>query len=172
MSKPPVAARTWADDLEAELRTVTTLGRAEHDQAYLKSDLDFIRVCVPDLRKAVRAHLAAIEVFAARSRLVGTGDLPLIERMLRESGTWALVDGLAVKMVGTLRERDPRVEATFERWARDDDVWMRRSALLAHLGELRRGDGDFETFSRYADAMLEEREFFIRKAIGWVLRET
>ena len=33
-------------------------------------------------------------------------------------------------------------------------------------------DGDFERFSRYADAMLEEKEFFIRKAIGWVLRET
>ena len=49
---------------------------------------------------------------------------------------------------------------------------MRRSALLALLLPLRRGDGDFERFSRYADAMLEEREFFIRKAIGWVLRDT
>jgi 3-methyladenine DNA glycosylase AlkD len=33
-------------------------------------------------------------------------------------------------------------------------------------------NGDFERFGRYADAMLSEREFFIRKAIGWVLRET
>ncbi len=33
-------------------------------------------------------------------------------------------------------------------------------------------DGDFDRFSRYADAMLDEREFFIRKAIGWVLRDT
>ncbi len=48
---------------------------------------------------------------------------------------------------------------------------MRRSALLALLLPLRRGEGDFERFSRYADAMLDEREFFIRKAIGWVLRE-
>jgi hypothetical protein len=37
---------------------------------------------------------------------------------------------------------------------------------------LRRGAGDFVRFSRYADQMLEEREFFIRKAIGWILRET
>ncbi len=37
---------------------------------------------------------------------------------------------------------------------------------------LRRGEGDFERFGRYADQMLEEKEFFIRKAIGWVLRET
>ena len=36
---------------------------------------------------------------------------------------------------------------------------------------LRRGDGDFDRFARYADAMLDEKEFFIRKAIGWVLRD-
>lgn len=47
----------------------------------------------------------------------------------------------------------------------------RRSVLLVLPGPLRRGEGDFPRFSRYADAMLDEREFFIRKAIGWVLRE-
>jgi plasmid stability protein len=46
---------------------------------------------------------------------------------------------------------------------------VRRTALLALLLPLRRGAGDF---ARYAEALLEEREFFIRKAIGWVLRET
>jgi 3-methyladenine DNA glycosylase AlkD len=44
--------------------------------------------------------------------------------------------------------------------------------MLSLLLGLRAGAGDFERFGRYADAMLEEREFFIRKAIGWVLRET
>ena len=59
-----------------------------------------------------------------------------------------------------------------DRWARDEDPWLRRSAMLALLLPLRRGEGDFERFARYADSMLEEREPFIRKAIGWVLRET
>jgi len=59
-----------------------------------------------------------------------------------------------------------------DRWATDADFWIRRSALLALLGGLRRGEGDFDRFSRYADAMLEEKEFFVRKAIGWILRET
>ena len=44
--------------------------------------------------------------------------------------------------------------------------------MLALLVPLRRGGGDFTRFGRYADAMLEEKEFFIRKAIGWVLRDT
>jgi 3-methyladenine DNA glycosylase AlkD len=59
-----------------------------------------------------------------------------------------------------------------DRWAVDDDFWIRRSVLLALLVPLRRGDGDFQRFSRYADGMLDEEEFFIRKAIGWVLRDT
>jgi 3-methyladenine DNA glycosylase AlkD len=48
---------------------------------------------------------------------------------------------------------------------------VRRTALLAELKPLRAGVS-FERFARHADAMLDEREFFIRKAIGWVLRET
>jgi 3-methyladenine DNA glycosylase AlkD len=56
--------------------------------------------------------------------------------------------------------------------ASDEDFWVRRSALLALLVPLRRGEGDFARFGRYAEAMLEEHEFFVRKAIGWVLRDT
>jgi 3-methyladenine DNA glycosylase AlkD len=43
--------------------------------------------------------------------------------------------------------------------------------MLALLPALRRGGGEWERFAGYADGMLEEREFFIRKSIGWVLRE-
>jgi 3-methyladenine DNA glycosylase AlkD len=96
----------------------------------------------------------------------------VIERLLRDSGTWALVDGLSASVMGGLVERFPELGAVLDRWAVDDDFWIRRAALLALLVPLRRGDGDFERFSRYADAMLDEREFFIRKAIGWVLRDT
>lgn len=193
-------ARAWAAELEAQLWPLATPGRAERERDYLKIDLEFIGVSVPALRKAVKAQLratadldhdslvaivhalwdsdlyerraGAVEVLAARPRLVEVDDLPLIERMLRESKTWALVDGLAVSTVGMLLERDPGVQAELNRWAVDDDFWIRRSALLAHLRPLKRGEGDFETFSRQADRMLDEREFFIRKAIGWILRDT
>ena len=57
-----------------------------------------------------------------------------------------------------------------DRWATDPDFWIRRSSLLAELRPLRAG-GDLAPFLRRADAMLDEKEFFIRKAIGWVLRE-
>lgn len=74
--------------------------------------------------------------------------------------------------MGSLVERHPETAAVLDRWADDDDFWIRRSALLVLLGPLRKGKGDFERFGRYADSMLDEKEFFIRKAIGWVLRDT
>ena len=78
----------------------------------------------------------------------------------------------AASVVGRLVERYDEMGTVLDRWAGDDDFWLRRSALLAFLVPLRRGDGDFSRFSRYADAMLDDHEFFVRKAIGWVLRDT
>ena len=98
-------------------------------------------------------------------------DTGLLENLLRTSRTWALVDGLAVNVVGDIVDRWPEASDVLDRWAGDDDFWLRRSAMLALLRPLRAGGGDFERFARYADAMLEEKEFFVRKAIGWVLRE-
>jgi 3-methyladenine DNA glycosylase AlkD len=94
-----------------------------------------------------------------------------MERLIRGSRTWALVDPLAIDIAGPLLERYPELNRRLDRWSVDRDFWVRRSALLAQLGRLRRGGG-FGQFAVYADQMLEEREFFIRKAIGWVLRET
>jgi 3-methyladenine DNA glycosylase AlkD len=92
--------------------------------------------------------------------------------MLRTSFTWAYVDPLAADVVGSLVERYPSVRAVLEAWGRDPDFWIQRSALLALLVPLRRGAGDFALFEKIAAPLLTEREFFIRKAIGWVLRET
>lgn len=117
-------------------------------------------------------RMAAVELLTLGRARLTAADLPLVERFLRDARTWALVDGLAAGVVGAVVERDPAGAAVLDRWATDGDMWIRRSALLALLVPLRRGGGDWERFTRYADGMLDEREFFIRKAIGWVLRDT
>ncbi len=114
---------------------------------------------------------AAVDLLDRHTALLRPADLAVVERFIRQSRTWALVDWLAVPVAGTLVERLPELESELDRWAADPDFWVRRSALLALLPALRRGEGDFARFGRYADAMLDEREFFIAKAIGWVLRE-
>ncbi len=116
--------------------------------------------------------LAAVEVLVAHERVLVAADLGLVETLLRDAGTWALVDPLAEAVAGGVVARDPDSDGVLDRWAADPDFWLRRSALLALLRPLKAGGGDWDRFARYADAMLDEREFFVRKAIGWVLRET
>lgn len=117
-------------------------------------------------------RMVAVELLDMYVDRLDATDAALLEDLLRESRTWALVDGLSATVVGAIVERDDRFGAVLDRWAVDDDFWIRRSAMLALLIPLRRGGGDFVRFTRYADSMLDEKEFFIRKAIGWVLRDT
>ena len=117
-------------------------------------------------------RMTAVLLLEAFEPLVQPADISLLERLIRQSKTWAFVDQLAIAITGRLVEREPSLLRVLDRWATDDDFWVRRSAMLALLRPLRRGRGDFPRFARYADRMLEEREFFIRKSIGWVLRET
>jgi 3-methyladenine DNA glycosylase AlkD len=189
-----------AADWERKLRDKGSAARAAREKAYLKSDLEFAGTGVPAIRKIVAAwskaqpapdhdgvtgivqalwasplyecRQAAVLLLERTTQLFGPADIPLIEHLLTTSRTWALVDGLAVSVTGDLAERFGELGRVLDRWAADDDFWLRRSALLALLPPLRAGQGDFERFGRYADALLGEREFFIRKAIGWVLRET
>ena len=116
-------------------------------------------------------RLAAIDALTARNKLLEAEDVAAIEPFVRQAQTWALLDTLSISVLAPIVERHPELTATLDRWAEDGDFWVRRTAMLCLLPALRRGGGDFERFAGYADAMLEEREFFIRKAIGWVLRE-
>ena len=187
-------------EIDGALRAAGNPERAVEVQRYLKSQLTFYGAGVPAVRAAAKrvrkAHpalarptavalaealwrepiherrMAAIELLALYQDRLDPADMALLERLLRESKTWALIDALSANVAGGMVERHPELCAVLDRWATDPDFWIRRSALLALLVPLRNGGGDFERFGRYADAMLEEKEFFIRKAIGWVLRDT
>ena len=114
---------------------------------------------------------AAVVLLVRSARQLRTEDLPFIERLVRESRTWALLDYLAVDVIGTLVEADPSaLRGELDRWSTDPDFWVRRASLLAELRPIRHG-APMDPFLDRADTMLEERVFFIRKAIGWVLRE-
>jgi 3-methyladenine DNA glycosylase AlkD len=98
-------------------------------------------------------------------------DLAQVEAWVREAHGWAYADSLAADIAGTVALRHPAAWPPIDPWATDEDFWVRRSALLTLLPGIRRGQPDQARFERYATPMLAEREFFIRKAIGWVLRE-
>jgi 3-methyladenine DNA glycosylase AlkD len=183
--------------IETELERAGSPERAASEKRYLKSDMDFLGATLADIRLVARQaardpgldrdgavrlveelwsvptferRMAAALILELHADELRSEHLSLIERLIRESRTWALVDVLSGDVVGEMGLH-LRIRRTLDRWARDDDFWVRRSSLLAELAPLKHG-APFEPFARRADAMLDETEFFIRKAIGWVLRET
>jgi 3-methyladenine DNA glycosylase AlkD len=173
--------------------------RADGEKRYLKSTLTHLGVGMPALRRTTRQFLrehdldlptrlalaeelwrrpvyelrrAAVEVLVCAEGELLPRHLDMVEGFLREANTWALVDPLATEVAGAVAAASPDARPTFDRWIAADDFWVRRAALLAHLRLLRTDPDRFDLFATYADRVLDEREFFIRKAIGWVLRET
>lgn len=114
---------------------------------------------------------AGLALLERQAKLLGPKDVDWLLDLVRASHNWAHVDWIATKPVGALVTAHPRLLRALPRWGRDEDFWIRRTALLAQLDELRAGRGDFDLFEEIAVPLLEEREFFIRKAIGSVLRE-
>ena len=90
--------------------------------------------------------------------------LPLYEELIVTGAWWDLVDEVAVHLVGEL-ELAPVLRA----WARDEDMWKRRTAIIAQIA--RKGATDAELLFDCIEPNRADREFFIRKAIGWALRE-
>jgi len=192
-------ARRAADQLQSSLADVGTPERAAGEKRYLKSELEHLGATIGDNRGIVRAfakqhpdltnaELSALirelwsrRIFDCRfacgllleayPELVTRADLELLQELIRDSHTWALVDLFAADVIGKLLLRDPDAAGQLDPWAADGDFWVRRSALLSQLRPLKQG-APFARFAGYAEAMLDEREFFIRKAIGWVLRDT
>ena len=185
-----------AKSIEAELKAAGSPERAADEKRYLKSDLEFFGVTLGEMRRLAKQvskeeqlghdgvvalaeelwkkpvferRMVAVILLELHGRDLRPSDLSVIERFIRESKTWALVDGLAGDVVSQIALQH-NIRRQLDRWARDEDFWIRRSSLLAELKPLKAGAA-FEPFAKRADAMLEETEFFIRKAIGWVLRE-
>jgi 3-methyladenine DNA glycosylase AlkD len=96
--------------------------------------------------------------------------LPLFRRLIVEGAWWDIVDWVAGRVVSwaVLAQRD-RCMPVMRRWIDDESMWVRRAAILCQIKHKSETDADvlFEFCLRRAD----EPEFFIRKAIGWALRE-
>jgi 3-methyladenine DNA glycosylase AlkD len=197
---PAPTAGARVESLVAALAAAGTPERALAERAYLKSELTHWGASVPSVRRIVRTHLrehpvdhdgalalaealwadpvherrlAAVEllvVAAGRRPVLGPNDLGAVRSFVERCATWALVDPLASEVAGAILARHPERLAVLDEWSRADVMWVRRSSVLA-LRRTLREDRELPRFLRLADELLDEREFFIRKAIGWVARE-
>lgn len=176
-------------------------GRAVGQQRYMKSALPYRGVRMPDIQRLCRAVYAehvlpdraswetavrtlwdeaafreeryaaiALTGHRAYASYQGPGTLPLYEQLIVTGAWWDYVDDLAIRRVGPILRTDPVVVAPVLReWSTDDDMWRRRTSIIAQIGS--KADTDLELLTDCMAANLGHREFFVRKAIGWALRE-
>jgi len=118
---------------------------------------------------------AAIELPRSGPHRLDIELLPLIEEMIRDGAWWDYCDDLSGNLLAQLLQQHPRVlKPLLRRWARGGDLWLRRAAFLCQR-KLR--PPQFDAVLLY-DCILPSigagrfaGEFFIRKGIGWALRE-
>lgn len=100
--------------------------------------------------------------------------LDLYHHLIVTGAWWDYVDDIASHLIGRILGNDPeRVTPIMRRWARDEDLWIRRAAVLCQLG--RKAQTDLDLLRDAVEANMAGSpfgaEFFIRKAVGWALRQ-
>ena len=111
---------------------------------------------------------------AAYASWIDVEALPLLEHLVRTGGWWDFVDEISSHLVGqVLLDHRAAVTPLMQAWAVDDDLWIRRTAMLCQLRH--RDATDTRLLIHVLEANLDDtvlgKEFFIRKALGWALRE-
>jgi 3-methyladenine DNA glycosylase AlkD len=96
--------------------------------------------------------------------------LPMYEEMVVTGAWWDLVDALATKRLGEILKNEPApMRKAMRAWSRSDDLWRRRSAILCQNSFKK--DTDLDFLFACIEPSLGSKEFFLRKAIGWALRQ-
>jgi 3-methyladenine DNA glycosylase AlkD len=96
------------------------------------------------------------------------GSLPTLERLITTKSWWDTVDPLATHVVGQLVRADPDLSREMDRWIEAEDLWLARAALLHQERWKQRTDAT--RLFAYCLRRAGDRDFFVRKAIGWALR--
>lgn len=170
-------------------------------QAYMKSAMPYRGVQTPIRRKLVRAALRVHPLQSREDWLAAVMDLwrnaayreeryvaqdvtgapqfrsyrdldtlPLYEEMVVSGAWWDLVDDVATHKLRELVDRHPgEMAAHMRAWSTDRDLWKRRSSIICQVK--RKEATDLALLRDCIEPNLADRDFFIRKAIGWALRD-
>ena len=96
--------------------------------------------------------------------------VPMFEEMIVSGAWWDFVDAIAGRQLGDILRAEPsRMSKLMRRWARDKNMWKRRAAILCQLGFKR--ETDVKLLYDCIEPNLADTQFFMRKSIGWALRQ-
>jgi len=184
--------------VQGELSARADPAKAGPMAAYMKTAMPFYGIPTPERREVARAlrrsyppmtndeyrrqvlalwglphreeKYLAIGVAISNKEFIGKQNLDLYERLIREGQWWDFVDGVAADLVGAVLASDRlEIAPAMRRWIDDPDMWIRRTAILSQIRH--KANTDERMLFDFCRRRANEKEFFIRKAIGWALRE-
>lgn len=193
-------ADVLVEDIRRALRSAADPLLAPGQQQYMKSAMPYLGVRVPAVRRITRSaarditdaillraaatklwdaathreHRYASQALLALKPVAGQPDtFPLVEHIIRTGQWWDHVDEAAHRL-GEFLDADAMINGVaaadvLRRWSVDGDFWIRRAAIIAQLGRGARTDLDL--LADVIEPNRADREFFIRKGIGWALRD-
>ena len=175
--------------------------KAEQVAGYMKtSNLKFLGVKLPELRGIVKRSIRGISTDDLIPIMMELWNEPIFEcrrgaidilaeyarkgeikkaldigsNFIDDIDTWALLDPLGSPALGILLRRDKSIERKFNKWAKSENFWRRRATIIPYLNLALKTNYQDEYASQILNALLphlSDDEFFVAKAVGWVLRE-
>jgi 3-methyladenine DNA glycosylase AlkD len=190
--------KSLVEFVQSQLSARADPARAEPMAAYMKTQMAFYGVPKPErvpIGRELKRHFAPVNVSQYRENVLALWNLPhreekylaigyarqfpafiefaqidLYERLIIEGAWWDLVDEIASPIVSrVLLNHRRQMRPVLEGWIESPVMWLRRSAIICHNGH--KGATDWAQLSDFCLRRAGEQEFFIRKAIGWALRE-
>ncbi len=115
-------------------------------------------------------HYVGQELAKKYSRILEQSDIELYEFMVTHKSWWDTVDFIASHLMGTYFKTYPELRKAFvDKWLTSGNIWLQRCAILFQLKYKTEVDTDLLRYTIHP--LLGSKEFFINKAIGWMLRE-
>ena len=169
---------------------------AEWAKKYLKGKFEFYGIKSPERRETLKLFLQkygfpdnmelmartcwelpqreyqyfAMEVLNKRAKKAPENRIDLYEYMITTKSWWDTIDYIAANLVGTHFKKFPdQIKPRTDRWMKSGNIWLQRSSLLCQMRYKK--ETDLDLLTDYIRRLYGSKEFFINKAIGWVLRE-
>jgi len=194
---PKQKAAKFAREVRTALTPLKNAERAAGARAYMRGQFEYLGIGTPERRGAVAAltrafkpatarelreaatvlwampereyQYVAVDLLARYQKALSLDDLPWLLGLVQKKSWWDTVDALVKAIAPVVRRSGAKGARAMDRAVRHSGLWVRRVAMLHQLGL--RGECDTERLFRYAEQLAPEKEFFIRKAIGWALRD-
>jgi 3-methyladenine DNA glycosylase AlkD len=193
-----LSAEVWFELIQQEFVHHANFTKAKGMQKYMKDNFSYYGIDSPTRRQLLKGIItkegkpnpqtirelavllwraeeremqyAAMDLLDFIKKKLIESDIQLIEKLITTKSWWDSVDALASHLAGNYLLQFPKDKhSLLDNWFKSDNMWLQRTVLIHQLTFKEKTDENL--LFDYCEKLRESKEFFIRKAIGWALRQ-